>query len=149
MLPVAGGEPLSTASLKGNWVLVTAGRSACQEGCQRNVYHLRQIRRLMGEDRKRIKRMFVLLDTDQQAQFVDAVKDFGEMAIVDATQATAAGLLEQMTISGQSPENRIFIVDPLANLIMVYGENDDPVDIAKDFRRLLKVTRIGQPKEAG
>lgn len=148
-LQLADGRALQTASLKGDWILLTAGSTHCSENCQRNIYHMTQIRRLMGEERKRIQRLFVLLDTENLADFQQRVADYGEFSLIDASRADAASLLQQMTIDGQSPEDRILIMDPLANLIMIYPVDADPVDIAKDFRRLLKVTRIGQPKEAG
>ncbi len=146
-LQLVSGNVLETNTLKGNWVLLTAGSSECLEECQRNIYHIRQIRRLMGEERKRISRVFVLLDKHKQQVFTDNIKEYGEIAVVDSGAADAAKLLEQMTVDGASPEDRVFIMDPLSNLIMVYEKGADPMDIAKDFRRLLKVSRIGQPIE--
>jgi cytochrome oxidase Cu insertion factor (SCO1/SenC/PrrC family) len=148
-LQLVDGEALQTASLKGDWILLTAGSTICDENCQRNIYHMTQIRRLMGEERNRIQRLFVVMDNDKLADFQQRISEYGAISLVDSAKADAATLLQQMTINGQSPENRIIIMDPLANLIMIYPVDADPVDIARDFRRLLKVTRIGQPKEAG
>ena len=148
-LNLVDGSSLQTDTLQGNWTLLTAGSSDCDEACLKNVYYMRQVRRLMGEERQRIKRLFVLTDSDQLQDFTSKVEPYGEMDIVIGSTIDKLDLLEKMTINGVSPENRIFILDPLANLIMVYQVDSDPEDIAKDFRRLLKVVRIGQPKEAG
>lgn len=148
-LTTVGGDLLDTNTLKGNWVLMMAGSSDCNETCLKNVYFMRQVRRLMGEEREKIKRVFVMTDSSRLESFKDQVSEFGNMEIVSTATEQGKSLIGQMTINNRSPENRIFIVDPLANLMMAYPQDVDPEDIAKDFRRLLKVVRIGDPKEAG
>jgi cytochrome oxidase Cu insertion factor (SCO1/SenC/PrrC family) len=149
MLETVDGQILETNFLKGNWVLMTAGTSECEEPCMQNIFFMRQVRRLMGEDREKIKRIFVMTDTQQIDSFKEKVTQFGDMDIVSAISGHGKKLIENMTLDKQTPENRIFIVDPLANLMMAYPQGVNPEDIAKDFRRLLKVVRIGDPKEAG
>lgn len=149
MLATVDGSLLNTNTLKGNWILMMAGSSDCNEACLKNVYFMRQVRRLMGEDREKIKRIFVMTDKSRLDAFKEQVSDYGNMEIVSTEAEQGKKLIEQMTINNNTPENRIFIVDPLANLMMAYPQDVDPEDIAKDFRRLLKVVRIGDPKEAG
>lgn len=148
-LTMIDGSSFDSNQLKGNWTLITSGASQCDELCLKNVYYMRQVRRLMGEERKRILRLFVLSDTDQLQDFQNKVAPYGEMSIVAPTGVDNLKLVDLMAINGDSPENRIFIIDPMANLMMVYEPDSNPEDIAKDFRRLLKVTRIGDPKTAG
>lgn len=148
-LELMDGNRLDTNALKGNWTLITTGSSQCEETCMKNVYFIHQVRRLMGEERERIKRLFVLTDAVALQDFASKVEPFGDMDVVTGNEQSRTTLLEQMTINGLSPENRIFIMDPLANIMMVYNPDSNPEDIAKDFRRLLKVVRIGQPKTAG
>lgn len=148
-LSTAEGTILQTDNFKGNWILLSAGKSDCKEACQKNIYFMRQIRRLMGEERTRIKRLFLLMDNEKQNEFVENVKQYGEMDIITSDTQGKQALLKLMTLNGQSPENRLFIIDPAANLMMSYPQNIDPEDVAKDFRRLLKVVRIGEPKKAG
>jgi len=148
-LTTVGGDVLNINTLKGNWILMMAGSSDCNETCLKNVYFMRQVRRLMGEDREKIKRIFVMTDNSRLDSFKEQVSEFGNMEIVSTDAEQGKTLIEKMTIDNNSPENRIFIVDPLANLMMAYPQEVDPEDIAKDFRRLLKVVRIGDPKEAG
>ena len=143
------GSSFDSNQFKGHWTLITAGASQCDELCLKNVYYMRQVRRLMGEERKRILRLFVLSDTNQLQDFQEKVEPYGEMSVVAPSGADNQKLVDLMAINNVSPENRIFIIDPMANLMMVYEPDSNPEDIAKDFRRLLKVTRIGEPKTAG
>ena len=148
-LTTVAGDLLDTNTLKGNWTLMMAGSSDCDETCMKNVYFMRQVRRLMGEEREKIKRIFVMTDNSRLDSFKEKISEYGKMEIVSTDAEQGNTLIEQMTINNNNPENRIFIVDPLANLMMAYPQDVDPEDIAKDFRRLLKVVRIGDPKEAG
>ena len=148
-LTMIDGSSFDSNQLKGKWTLITAGASQCDELCMKNVYYMRQVRRLMGEERNRILRLFVLSDTDQLQDFQNKVAPFGEMGIVAPTGTDNFKLVDLMAINGLSPENRIYIIDPMGNLMMMYEPDSNPEDIAKDFRRLLNVTRIGAPKTAG
>lgn len=149
VLQTVSGQSLDTNSLKGNWTLITADSSNCDDVCMKNIYHMRQIRRLMGEERLKIKRIFVMTDDAKVDDFMKKVEPFGQMDVVSSSTADGSKLIEQMTVAGNVPEKRIFIIDPLANLMMAYNQDAEPEDIAKDFRRLLKVVRIGDPKDAG
>jgi hypothetical protein len=40
-------------------------------------------------------------------------------------------------------EGRVYIVDPLGNLMMSYPSDAGPGDLYDDLRRLLRVSRIG------
>jgi cytochrome oxidase Cu insertion factor (SCO1/SenC/PrrC family) len=142
-------EQLQTDSLKGNWLLIMAGNSSCDEACLKNVFYMRQVRRLMGEDRQKIQRIFLLTDQEKTSEFAEKIKPFEGMSVVTTDSADGEQLLKSMSINGAQPHNRIFIADPAANLMMAYQSDVDPEDIAKDFRRLIKLVRIGKPKQAG
>lgn len=142
-------ETLQTNALKGNWLLIMAGSSDCDELCLKNVFYMRQVRRLMGEDRQKIQRIFVLTDQQNFTEFKEKIGPFEGMSIVTTDNPDGEQLINTMKISDAQPLNRIYIADPAANLMMAYQSDVDPEDIAKDFRRLIKVVRIGKPKQAG
>lgn len=50
----------------------------------------------------------------------------------------------QALLPGQDrPQDFIYVIDPLGNLMMRYPRDADPNGMKKDFVRLLKVSRIG------
>ena len=59
------GKTFNTASLQNNWTLLLVADSACDADCEKNLFHLRQIRLAMGEERSRIQRLMLLTDTDE------------------------------------------------------------------------------------
>jgi len=55
-------------------------------------------------------------------------------------------LVSQFLLDSGSPltgELRIYLVDPLGNLMMSYPIDADPSDLSKDIGRLLRASRIG------
>lgn len=51
---------------------------------------------------------------------------------------------EETEEARQTPEERkIWLADPLGNLILRYRQNQTPQDLLKDLKRLLKISKIG------
>jgi len=66
--------------------------------------------------------------------------------VITGPGKSLANLDKQFTLSFGSPRsglNRIYIVDPLGNLMMSYPADADPSKMRKDLSRLLKVSHVG------
>src|SRR3954462_11379978 len=107
--PVAG--PL--APLKGKWVLVTFDAAACDSACEKKLYIVRQVRRALGKDAERVERLWIVTDGAKPRPEVLA-------AIEGAHVATAAPGFEG---------DRIYLVDPIGNLMMRFPGDPDPAKI--------------------
>lgn len=121
--PVAG--PL--APLKGKWVLVTFDAAACDSACEKKLYIVRQVRRALGKDAERVERLWIVTDGAKPRPEVLA-------AIEGAHVATAAPGFEG---------DRIYLVDPIGNLMMRFPGDPDPAKIIRDLQRLLKYSSFG------
>jgi cytochrome oxidase Cu insertion factor (SCO1/SenC/PrrC family) len=142
---------IERADLAGKWLLITVNGQTCGPDCQRNLYNLRQVRRALAEDRRRIERLLVLTDNPDPDGLRKILKDYPDMhtmtgpgdsldhitTILNTNTQTSTGT-GTGTISG-----RIFIVDPNGDLMMEYPADADPVGILKDLKRLLKLSKIG------
>ena len=56
--------------------------------------------------------------------------------------ASGSGVLEALPHAG-APNDHIYLVDPLGNIVLRYPRDADPTGIKKDLQRLLRVSRIG------
>ncbi len=136
------GRPIDRENFLGKWSLLEVADDPCVEDCMKNIYKMRQIRLAIGKDAYRIQRVVIAAkDTDMQKIMSD---NPGTLLyrIVEKTQRMLAqfpGYVEGdiSTIAG-----RIYIIDPLGNLMMRYPGNADPSDILEDMRHLLKATWI-------
>jgi hypothetical protein len=128
--PVAG-APLE--KLRGKWVLVTFDGAACDAYCEKKLYFVRQTRKAQGKEQLRIERLWLLTDGGKpRAELLQAIE--GE-------HVAAAGDLAR-AFPGR-PEDHIYLVDPLGNLMLRFPRDPDAKRIIKDLNRLLKYSRMG------
>jgi hypothetical protein len=134
------GAPAGLAQLKGRWVLVTGGDADCDAACENRLYLMRQVRLTTGKDRDRVERAWVVAP-----DAVPSAKLLGEhegMIVIraDPGAMAAAGFI---AAEGARPQDHIWIVDPLGNLVLRYPVAPDPSRMKKDLLKLLKASRIG------
>ena len=129
------GAPWRLASLQGHWVLLVVDDAACDSRCERALYATRQARTIQGREQERIVR--VLLQPIGTAPPGAAVLEQHPGLV--AAQADP----RQWATLTDGGGDRIFIVDPLGNLVLRYPSDLDIKRLAKDLERLLKASRIG------
>jgi cytochrome oxidase Cu insertion factor (SCO1/SenC/PrrC family) len=142
---VYGGRPLSEY-LQGKWTLVYIDADDCSDVCRENLYKMRQTRIAQNENMQRVQRLLVTGD----AAMTPALAGFlaSEHPRMDTLQLVPeqfdrlAGFFSIDAIpAGQA--GRVYIVDPLGNLMMYYPPDADPRGLLKDLQKLLKSSRIG------
>ena len=123
--------------LRGKWVLLTVDTSACDERCNKNLYYMRQVRLMQNAEMNRIERVWLIEDgkLPQPPHLADEYK--GTWFI----NAKDSKLLEEIPAIA-SLHDHIYLVDPLGNVMMRFPKDPDPAQIAKDIKRLLKVSQI-------
>ncbi|MDP2707403.1 MAG: SCO family protein [Burkholderiales bacterium] len=141
-----GGRSLRFSGLHGKWTLMIFSPAECLSRCERNLVTMRQVIATLGKDTDRVQSVFVVTDAKARDWLRFAIKDYlGLRAIIGPPEAIAA-LARQFTLPAGSPLdnlNRIYLVDPLGNLMMSYPPDADGNGIRKDLARLLRVSRIG------
>ena len=138
-LQTVEGESLGGAALERKWVLVHVVGDSCDERCERNLYHTRQVRIALGKDISRVRRLLLVAAPDALApatarEHPDLIVAFGDDLVSQIRSATA-GMPAQA--------DAIYLVDPLLNLMMRFSPDLDPRLVIKDLKKLLKVSRIG------
>ena len=124
----------ASGALKGKWVLVQFDGGACNAGCERKLYFMRQVRRAQGREMERVARLWLLTDAVQpSARLVAAIE-----GTVVAPLPAGAGFPAE-----DARADHLYLVDPLGNLMMRYPREPDPARVIKDLQRLLKVSRFG------
>ncbi len=127
------GAHFDLAQLRGQWVLAVAASPPCDAGCERALYATRQARTIQGREMDRVVRVWLVTGSgdlprsllEQHPGLVAARVDSGALG------AWPAGA------------DRIYLLDPLGNLVLAYPRDPDIKGMAKDLTRLLKASRIG------
>lgn len=143
-LTTRDGEPFDLASLKGQWLLITADSGACDEACVKKLFILRNSHASQGKNVERLTRVWFLTD---DANIPEQVQEaYRGYHMLRADPETLAAFLAP----DASPAEReaalkepMWIIDPLGNLMMEFPANADPISVRDDITKLLKASRIG------
>ncbi len=133
--PLPGAEPLSLSSLSGRWVLVSVV-SRCEEACRRRLWILQQIRLALGEDRGRVERILLWHEVPETAA-TELRSDFPGIHITPGDGRA----LDALTGGTLPPDNTLYVIDPMGNLMMRFGPEQSADDILDDMQRLMKVSK--------
>ncbi|MHB8455638.1 MAG: SCO family protein [Acidiferrobacterales bacterium] len=146
ILQTLGGNALHFSDLHGKWLMVYFGSSSCETACVHNLYKMRQVQIAQGKDADRILRVFVVTDTLALNRLRTTLEDYPGMKVITGPAGAITSLAKQFELPVGSPLdaiNRVYIVDPIGNLMMSYPPDADPSGMRKDLVRLLKVSQVG------
>jgi cytochrome oxidase Cu insertion factor (SCO1/SenC/PrrC family) len=136
-LKALDGSPFSLSDVRGKWVMLVVDAGGCDAACREKLFKVRQIRLMQGKDMDRIERVWLVSDGVEPDP--ELAKLHQGTRLIDAR---GSDLPAALPAQGR-PQDFIYIVDPLGNLMMRYPKDADPNGMKKDFIRLLKVSRIG------
>lgn len=133
------GKAAELTALKNQWLLVNVASAGCDAACQQRLYFQRQLRESLGKQKGRLDRVWLVTDAAQ----VDVQL---QPALQEATVLRVAlpALLQWLPPAGsQRPEDHLYVVDPIGNLMMRFPANMDAAGAAKakrDLDRLLRAS---------
>ena len=128
------------ATLRGRWFLLSVDGGACDDHCERKLYHTRQLRTMQGKEMERVERVWVIDDGAAAASRL--AEPYAGTLLVTGEAATALARTLPVPSGGQVRDH-LYLVDPLGNVMMRYPRDAEPSRIHKDLVRLLKYSRIG------
>lgn len=135
-LRTAGGGTSGVDWARSRWSLIYARMTPCEGLCASDLARLTAVYLALGRNRARVQRVLLIADEDfrmtgDPTLLVGYLDEGRDAALV---RALGADLLEQ---------GRIFVVDPLGNLVMSYPPAPNQQRLLEDLERLLDVSRIG------
>jgi len=122
----------------GKWTLVYSNDGVCEEICREALHRLRQTRLMTGSEMDRIVRAFLHGDSSP-----DKVLIQGEHPGLQTIKNRALGNLLEENRPRNALPGGIYLLDPLANLVMYFPPDLEPRDMVGDIKHLLKLSRIG------
>ncbi len=140
------GEQPAAEYLQGLWTLLYLGDGDCDAACNENIYKMRQIRIAQNENMRRIQRVYLVRDEALSPELqVLLEKEYRDMAVqlISAEQFEQLDPLFRVDDGPLLDTERVYIIDPLGNLMMYYPPDADPGGMLKDLKKLLKYSKIG------
>jgi hypothetical protein len=142
-LPTVDGGVTSAAFLRHRWTLIYIGAGDCDQRCRDALYQIRQVRLALNQDMERIQRLFVATEPCCDRPFL--AREHQGLVIARGESPEAGKLLAQFPADAGpvATAGRIYVADPLGNLMMVHPRDSNPRLLLEDLKRLLNLSQIG------
>jgi hypothetical protein len=138
-LRTLGGQPVQAATLKGQWLLVAVGPAACDAACDRRLFVQRQLREMLGRERDRLDKVWLVTDAGELQPTLRAALDAG--VPVTALRADAAAVAAWLAPApGHRIEEHLYLVDPMGEWMMRFPVDAEPARVKRDLDRVLRAS---------
>ena len=145
-LQTQSGKDYKFSDMNKTWVMIYIGDAACNKSCADVLYKMRQSRLAQRGEHLRIKRLYISTGGKAKPSLVKVLKDHPGLEVVSGSVENIKSVLEQFKLENKSAAktaNRLYLADPLGNLMMSYESDFDAKGLIKDMELLLKISRIG------
>ncbi len=146
-LRLVNGDSTETMTLVGFWTLVYLSPGPCDTDCRKSLYDTRQVRASLGQKDTRVQRL--LITNDPQPDLGFFAEYHTDLKIAAASDA-GSELIRAFGSDFDHPDddfvltlNRVYLVDPLGNLVLAYESGFEAKGLLEDLKRLLRLSRIG------
>ena len=124
-------------SLQHKWTMLYVQHGPCDALCLKRLYDMRQVRTALDRDMERVQRVLIA-----DADCCDEQK-MHELHPDLITAPTGASVEALLNLLPDSSTHRIYLVDPLGNVMMSYAADAPPKGMLEDMKRLLRLSQIG------
>jgi cytochrome oxidase Cu insertion factor (SCO1/SenC/PrrC family) len=140
-LPLLGSGATDPRFLSGKWTFLYVQHGRCDDECLKHLYDTRQVRLALDREMNRVQRVFIG-DSDccDMTELKAAHPDLIAIRASDDDEPLLA-LLPSRT--GAVNAHRVYLIDPLGNLMMSYAADAKPKGMLEDMKRLLRLSSVG------
>ncbi len=138
----SGGQQLS-AALSRKWAFLLFIENSCDTQCRTNLFHMRQIKTLLGRDSERLQNV-VISRQALSPEMRDYLVDFPRLLVIDGVSNSL--IYRQFQLQSLDPVGssaKTYLVDPAKNLMMHYPVESDQYRVLEDIKKLMKLSQIG------
>lgn len=129
--------------LRGKWSMLYIGSGACGPECRKALFLTRQSRIALNKDMDRLQRVFLVTQRCCDNRYLAA--EHPDLLVAKVDSPTGARLLQEFPEYADAPgaAGRIYLVDPLGNLMMSYPRGGPDKALLADLKKLLRLSHIG------
>jgi len=126
--------------LKNKWSMVYVA-DQCAQACEERMHQLRQLHASLAKNINRVQRILIASGGNLKVMH----EQYPDIVILNHPESEVSALRAQFDMQDASgiAANRIYLVDPLGNLMMSFSDKVPLEDIRKDITRLLAYSWTG------
>jgi hypothetical protein len=133
------GRAVEAKSLHGQWLLIVVGPAACDAGCEARLYAQRQLREMLGRERDRLDKVWLVTDEGPlRPELRAALAAAPAATVLRADRAAVAAWLAPEP--GHALDEHLYVVDPLGEWMMRMPAAGQPAKIKRDLDKLLRAS---------
>lgn len=134
------GRPVTPAALRGQWLLTVVHGSDCLAACERQLFVQRQLREMLGKERPRVDKLWLIPDTGMpRPEVLAAVGQKGaEVTVLRVPADRLAAWLKPA--DGRTLADHFYIVDPMNRWMERAPAEPEPKKLQADLSKLLKAS---------
>ncbi len=134
------GATVAPKSLHGQWLLVVAQPASCGEACERQLYVQRQLREMLGKERGRVDKVWLVPgDAVPNARLLAALSQKGaEVTVLRVPQDRLEAWLKPA--AGKTLADHFFLVDPMGNWMERAPADPEPKKLKADLDKVLRAS---------
>ncbi len=142
-LPLWGSGTTAPNFLKRKWTFLYVAAGPCAEACRTRLYDTRQVRLALDRDMDRVQRVFVADPECCDARWLH--EQHPDLMTLQAGAAVTPllALLPGRDGATFAAAPRVYLIDPLGNLMMSYAADAKAKGMLEDMKRLLRLSSIG------
>jgi len=123
------------------WTLLQFVPDPCEEACQNDLYRSRQVWLALDRRRVRVQRIAVVTNAAEAEALAEIAEDVDpnlKLRVVEPGDPLRAFLRDPA-----HPQGTFYVIDPIGNWVLWYSPETDLRDIHTDFKKLLRLSKIG------
>ena len=133
------GQPMSAASLRGQWLLVVVSGGACDAECEKRLWLQRQLRETLGREKDRLDKVWLIVDEQPvRPETLQAIRTVAPPTVLRVRRDALEKWLQPA--AGQALEQNFYVVDPLGNWMMRAPGDPEPAKLKRDLEKLLRAS---------
>ena len=136
-----GASQTNPQFLKRKWTLLYVQHGRCDDACLKTLYDTRQVRLALDREMDRVQRVFIG-DSDC-CDLKGLLAAHPDLIAIRSSPADEPLLALLPGRSAALDPHRVYLIDPLGNLMMFYAADAKPKGMLEDMKRLLRLSSIG------
>lgn len=127
----------------GKWSFVFTGDGACDARCRAALTDMRQVRLALNDDMQRVQRVFVPTQGCCDSAYLAEHPGLLLAQLPAAELQRLHAQLPRYADGEPGSAGRVYVVDPLGNVMMSYSGTAPAKGMLEDMKKLLKLSHIG------
>lgn len=123
------------------WTLLQFVPDPCDEACQNDLYRSRQMWLALDRRRVRVQRIAIVANEAEARALADIAQEADpnlKLRVVAPDDPLRSFLRDPA-----HPQGTFYVIDPIGNWVLWYSPDTDLRDIHTDFKKLLRLSKIG------